>query len=189
ELRRLHHQKDQENDDIDGEIDRVLIALLAFWLHTSSLHVISRAVLFVWCLFGHASCTVGAGCSRYPPASARSSTAPIASMSARAASTLSSTATRAPGPSASFTKSIFSACSSGASNGWSYDTFASRSLNHPCAPLPLPAMFTCVTIMVHIVVLLILFCLLQASLAKGKSLECACGSMVLTDLLCAFFRA
>src|SRR5438045_1844257 len=37
ELRCLHHQKDQENDQVDGEIDRVLIALLAFWLHTSSL--------------------------------------------------------------------------------------------------------------------------------------------------------
>jgi hypothetical protein len=58
-----------------------------------------------------------AGCSRYPPASARSSTAPIVSTNARAASTLSSTATRAPGPSASFTKSIFRACSNGASNG------------------------------------------------------------------------
>src|SRR5262249_11179201 len=54
--------------------------------------------------------------------------------------------------------------SSGASNGWSYDTFASRSLNHPCAPLPLPSMFTCVTIMVHIVVLLTLFTWLQATI-------------------------
>src|SRR5919201_2642946 len=89
--------------------------------------------------------------SRYPPASARANVARIVSASCRADSGVSSTATRAPGPSASFTKSMFSACSRGTWNGWSYDTLASRTSNHPVAPLPLPAIFVCRVIMVHIV--------------------------------------
>src|SRR2546425_10414124 len=70
--------------------------------------------------------------------------------SCRAASTLSSTATRAPGPMASLTKSMLSACSSGRSYGWSYETLASQTSNHSGPLLPRPSSFTWCAIIVHI---------------------------------------
>src|ERR1044071_2863924 len=71
-----------------------------------------------------------------PPASAWSRTARMVLTSSRAASSLSSTATRAEGPIDSLTKSILRACSSGVLNGWSYDTFARSRRNQPLVPLP-----------------------------------------------------
>jgi hypothetical protein len=91
---------------------------------------------------------------RYPLASARPSVARITCTRCRADSGVSSTATRALGPFAPFTKSRFSAYSSGAWNGWSYETQTSRSANHPCAPLPLPWISDRSAIMVHTAMLL-----------------------------------
>src|SRR5690349_8854771 len=68
----------------------------------------------------------------------------------RAACSLNSTATRAESPCDSFKKSILSACSSGALNGWSKDTFDCSSLNHPLVHLLLPFTFTFSTIIVLI---------------------------------------
>ena len=48
----------------------------------------------------------------------------IVRTNSRAADSLNSTATRAEGPSEVFTKSIFKACSNGASKGWSKETLA-----------------------------------------------------------------
>src|SRR3989338_166906 len=72
----------------------------------------------------------------------------------RADSRVSSTATRAPRPSASFTKSMFSACSSGTWEGGEYETLPWFPANQPSLPLPLPLIFAWWVIMVHIVILL-----------------------------------
>src|SRR5437867_5912752 len=89
--------------------------------------------------------------SSTPRWSACASTASMVFTSWRAASTLSSTATRAPGPRVSLTKSMLSACSSGRSYGWSYETLASRTSNHSGPLFPRPWIFTCCAIIVHIV--------------------------------------
>src|SRR5437016_10294258 len=88
--------------------------------------------------------------SSTPRSLACASTASMVFTSSRAASTLSSTATRAAGPMASLTKSMLSACSSGRSYGWSYETLASRTSNHSGPLLPRPRIFTCWAIIVHI---------------------------------------
>src|SRR5215207_3044367 len=71
-------------------------------------------------------------------------------LSSFAASSVSSTATRAPGPSSGFMKSMLIASSSKAWCGWSYDTTERVSLNHPSSPLPMPSAATISTIEVHI---------------------------------------
>src|SRR5262245_19796641 len=76
----------------------------------------------------------------------------------RAASGVSSTATRAPGPCASFVKSIFNACSRRMWKCWSYETLTSRKSNQPCTPLPQPSICAWLTIWVHMVALLYYAC-------------------------------
>ena len=70
--------------------------------------------------------------------------------SAFAASSVSSTATRAAGPIVAFTKSIVIASSSSAWCGWSYETTEWVSRNQPPAPLPAPSAPAISTIEVHI---------------------------------------
>src|SRR3984957_5761565 len=70
--------------------------------------------------------------------------------SSLAASSVSSTATRAPGPIPRVTKSIAIASSKRAWCGWSYGTTAVVRSNHPCSPLPAPLQPTISTIEVHI---------------------------------------
>ena len=65
---------------------------------------------------------------------------------------LSSTATLAPTPLSSFTKSILTAYSQGALNGWSYETFAFLSGNQPSLPLALPSISAFSHIIVHMYV-------------------------------------
>src|SRR4029079_12086400 len=93
-----------------------------------------------------------------------------ASLSSFAAASVSSTATRALGPSALFTKSIVIASSSKAWCGWSYDTTAVVRSIHPSPVLPAPLQPTISTIEVHIAAAPSLPLLRQVLLAERQAL-------------------